>query len=45
LFLWRRSFDPFAERLIYDDEKRLLGLKITTSNVTISILNVSLPIS
>ena len=32
-FLWRRSLDPFIESLIYVDEKRLLGLKITSSNI------------
>ena len=43
VFLWRRSLDPFIEILVYDDEKRLLGLKITTSNATILVLNVYLP--
>ena len=42
-FLWRRSLDPFIEPLIYVDEKRLLGLKITSSNATILLLNVYLP--
>ena len=42
-FLWRRSLDPFIEPLIYFDEKRLLGLKITSSNATILLLNVYLP--
>ena len=42
-FLWRRSLDPFIEILVYDDEKRLLGLKITTFNATILVLNVYLP--
>ena len=42
-FLWRRSLDPFIEPLIYVDEKRLLGLKITSSNTTILLLNVYLP--
>ena len=42
-FLWRRSLDPFIEPLIYVDEKRLLGLKITSSNSTIRLLNVYLP--
>ena len=41
-FLWRRSLDPFIELLIYDDDKRLLGLKITSSNATILLLNVYL---
>ena len=43
MFLWRRSLDPFIDILVYDDEKRLLGLKITTSNATILVLNVYLP--
>ena len=38
VFSWRRSLDPFIESLIYDDEKRLLGLKITSSNATICLL-------
>ena len=42
-FLWRRTLDPFIEILVYDDEKRLFGLKITTSNATILVLNVYLP--
>ena len=42
-FLWRRSLDPFIEPLIYDDEKILLGLTITSSNATILLLNVYLP--
>ena len=42
-FLWRRSLDPSIEIWVYDDEKRLLGLKITTSNATILVLNVYLP--
>ena len=42
-FLWRRSLDLFIEPLIYVDEKRLLGLKITSSNATILLLNVYLP--
>ena len=42
-FLWMRSLDPFIEPLIYVDEKRLLGLKITSSNATILLLNVYLP--
>ena len=42
-FLWRRSLDTFIEPIIYDDETRLLGLKITTSNATILLLNVYLP--
>ena len=42
-FLWRRSLDPFIEPLIYVDEKRLLGLKITSSNDTILLLSVYLP--
>ena len=33
----------FIEPIIYDDETRLLGLKITTSNATIILLNVYLP--
>ena len=41
-FLWRRSLDPFIEPLIYADEKRLLGIKITSSNATILLLNVYL---
>ena len=42
-FLWQRSLDPSIEILVYKDEKRLLGLKITTSNATILVLNVYLP--
>ena len=42
-FLWRRTLDTFIEPIIYDDETRLLGLKITTSNATILLLNVYLP--
>ena len=42
-YLWRRSLDPFIELLIYDDEKRLFRLKITTSNATILVVNVYLP--
>ena len=42
-FVWRRSLDTFIEHIIYDDETRLLGLKITTSNATILLLNVYLP--
>ena len=42
-FLWTRSLDPFIQLLIYVDEKRLLGLKITSSNATILLLNVYLP--
>ena len=34
---------PFSEPLIYDDEKRLLGLKNTSSNANIFLLNVYLP--
>ena len=41
--LWRRSLDSFIEPLIYVDEKRLLGLKITSSNATILLLSVYLP--
>ena len=43
LFLWRRSHDPYIEPLIYVDEKRLLGLKITSFNAAILFLNVYLP--
>ena len=42
-FLWRRLLDPFIEPLIYVDEKKLLGLKITSSDATILLLNVYLP--
>ena len=44
-FLWRRSLEPFIEPLIYVDDVmlRLLGLKITSSNATILLLNVHLP--
>ena len=41
--MWRRTLDTFIEPIIYDDETRLLGLKITTYNATILLLNVYLP--
>ena len=42
-FLWRSSLYPFIEQLIHDDEKRLLGLKNTSSYTTILLLSVFLP--
>ena len=38
-----KAFEPFVEPLIYDDDKRLLGLTITNYNATILLLNVYLP--
>ena len=43
VFYGDSTLDPFIERLTYDDDKRLLGLKITITFATSLVLNVYSP--
>ena len=42
-FFYGEDHLTHSSKCWFDDEKRLLGLKITTSNATILVLNVYLP--
>ena len=43
VFFYGEDHLTHSSKCWFDDEKRLLGLKITTSNATIPVLNVYLP--